>query len=345
MKFVDEVTIQVKGGDGGSGAISWRRESHVPLGGPDGGNGGNGAAVIFRADDSLNTLIDFSFNPAIKAQKGSPGDRNGMSGADGKDSVKKVPLGTQVFYKDKLIADLSEPGSIWIAARGGQGGKGNAHFKSATNQAPHYAQAGQKGEEFEFRLVLKSVADVGLIGLPNVGKSTLISTISKAHPKIADYPFTTLEPNLGVMMLSRERRLVIADIPGLIPDAHLGKGLGHKFLKHVERTSALAQLIDLSVEKEVLDSELPDEEIVDRVLKQHDAIEHEIFSFGDTLKNLPRLVVFSKSDLPCNKRAFELSQKIFSEKNLQTVSISSAISDGIEDLQEKLWQMCAKTNS
>lgn len=338
MRFIDEVNIKVQGGKGGNGAISWRREASVPMGGPDGGNGGNGGAVIFQVDDSLNTLIDFSFISVLKAEDGVPGGIKQMYGADGADLIKKVPLGTEVYFQDKLIADLSSPGAVWVAARGGRGGKGNEHFKSSTNQAPHFAQQGQKGEEFQFKLVLKSVADVGLIGLPNVGKSTLISKISKAHPKIADYPFTTLVPHLGVLMLSNERRLVIADIPGLIPDAHLGKGLGHTFLKHVERTSVLAQLIDLSIDKEMLENDVSDDLIIEKALFQFEAIENELFSFSEKLKSLPRLIVFSKNDLSCNERAYELAGKLFREKGFQTLSISSHTGSGLEEFNEVLYK-------
>ena len=220
MRFIDEAKVQVIAGKGGNGSVHWRREKYVPRGGPDGGNGGNGGAVVFVAETGLNTLIDFSFNPRILAENGGAGDANLREGARGKDAIRQVPVGTQVFFQEKLVADLSVPGARWVAARGGRGGKGNAHFKSANRQAPDFAQPGQSGEEFDFRLVLKSVADVGLVGFPNAGKSTLVSTITRSHPKVADYPFTTLRPSLGVVLAGERERFVMADIPGIIPAKH-----------------------------------------------------------------------------------------------------------------------------
>jgi len=240
MRFIDEVKVQVRAGRGGSGAVRFRREKYCPEGGPDGGDGGNGGAVILVTDPGLSTLIDFSFQPHLFASGGANGGENQRGGAAGADLICRVPVGCQVFYNDELVADLNTAGARWVAARGGHGGRGNAFFKSAQNQAPDYAQPGQDADELELRLVLKSVADIGLVGLPNVGKSTLISRISSANPKVADYPFTTLEPHLGVVMLD-DARFVVADIPGLIPGAHLGKGLGTDFLKHIERTSGIAQ--------------------------------------------------------------------------------------------------------
>ncbi|MCL4160009.1 UNVERIFIED_CONTAM: hypothetical protein GTU68_008297, partial [Idotea baltica] len=233
------------------GAVSWRREKYLPRGGPDGGDGGDGGAIIFIAASGLNTLLECALNPLIRASAGASGGANGMTGGRGNDSIRRVPLGTQIFYEDTLIADLSVDGAQWIAARGGRGGKGNAHFKSSTNRAPDRAQPGRPGDDRALHLVLKSVADVGLVGLPNVGKSSLLSALSEAHPLVADYPFTTIRPSLGVVSLDSERRFVIADIPGLVEGAHTGKGLGHQFLKHVERTKALVFLVDCNQEDSI----------------------------------------------------------------------------------------------
>ena len=248
MKFIDEVKVRVRAGNGGPGKVNWRREAHVPKGGPDGGDGGNGGAVIFIAKKNLNTLIDLAMRPDIKAKNGASGAENNKTGADGENQYINIPAGTQVFFNDKLVADLKESESRWIAARGGKGGKGNAFFKNARNQTPTHAQPGVKGEYREFKLVLKSIADVGLVGFPNVGKSTLLKSISRSHAKVADYPFTTLEPNLGVSSISDDEKFVVADVPGLIQGASEGKGLGIEFLKHLERTKLLALVIDLNID-------------------------------------------------------------------------------------------------
>ncbi|MCB0344822.1 MAG: GTPase ObgE [Bdellovibrionales bacterium] len=343
MRFIDETRVSVIAGSGGNGAISWRREAHVPMGGPDGGDGGNGGAVVFAADTGLNTLIDFSFNPLIKAENGLPGGPNGQTGRSGKDSVVAVPVGTQVYYNDELIADIAQPGARWIAARGGHGGKGNAFFKTPTNRAPRFAQSGQEGETFEFRLVLKSVADVGLVGFPNAGKSTYVSTVSAAEPKVADYPFTTIRPSLGVVVLDDNRRFVIADIPGLIPGAHEGKGLGIQFLKHIERTKTLMQLVDVASSEEVLRAEASGE-ITDDVLKaaaleQFDAIDHELRSFSVELAERPRLVVFSKCDLELNQRALDLCQANLEGRGHQVLGISSVTGSGVKQSLEALYNL------
>lgn len=337
MKFIDEAKVYVSGGDGGSGAVSWRREKYLPKGGPDGGNGGNGGAVVFCAEDSLNTLIDFSFNPHVAAGKGGNGDANRREGKSGEDLFCPVPVGTQVFYKGELVADLSAPNARWVAARGGRGGKGNTHFKTPTLQAPDFAQPGMQGEKFEFLLVLKSVADVGLLGLPNVGKSTLVSAITKSHPKIADYPFTTLRPSLGVVLVDKKRRFVIADIPGLIPGAHEGKGLGIQFLRHIERTAVLAQLIDVSADNRVQDLLTLGEEISDELLQtvvkeQFESLDLELSSFSEELHAKPRLVVFSKCDVAPSERAQTITKEFFDERNLATHLISSHRRDGLDEL-------------
>ncbi len=293
MRFIDEVTIHTAGGNGGDGAIHWRREKFAPRGGPDGGDGGSGGAIIFTTDTGLSTLLDLAYSPHMRAEHGVPGGENGKNGRDGRDFICRVPVGTQIFYEEQLVADLSVAGARWVAARGGKGGKGNTFFATSTNQSPDYAQPGQPGEEFTFRLVLKSVADVGLVGFPNVGKSTLIACISEAKPKIADYEFTTLQPNLGVVTVGEgdsPYRYVVADIPGLIPDAHLGKGLGIQFLKHIERTRGIAFVIDLFRGEE-------SQTFLERAKFQYEALETELGAFSNELKALPRTIILTKADL------------------------------------------------
>lgn len=247
MRFIDEVRITVGSGHGGPGAVTFRREKHVPFGGPDGGDGGRGGSVIFIADEGINTLIDFRGKKVFKAEDGHPGAGRQLNGPDGADQILKVPVGTIIRNAETgaIIADLKVHNEQVVIAEGGNGGRGNVNFKSSVNQAPRIAQPGLPGVELVLDLELKLLADLALVGLPNAGKSTLISAISAARPKIADYPFTTLEPNLGVVTLG-ERSFVVADIPGLIEDASIGKGLGTKFLKHIERTSALVHLVDVS---------------------------------------------------------------------------------------------------
>ena len=342
MKFIDEAQIQVIAGNGGRGIVSWRREKFIPNGGPDGGDGGDGGAVIFVSDASRNTLIDFTYNRIVRAQNGDPGGSNDCTGKGGEDFFCPVPTGTQVFFNDQLIADLSVPGARWVAARGGRGGKGNSFFRSSTNQAPDYAQPGGKGECFQFKLVLKSVADVGLAGLPNVGKSSLVSALTEAHPLVADYPFTTIKPTLGVVVMTGERRFVIADIPGLIPGAHEGKGLGINFLRHIERTQVLAQLIDLTQDPVLrplfLGGEpITDEQIIETATAQFDAIDFELRAFSEDLAAKPRMIVFSKSDLDLQQRAQQLMAPYFAQKGMECAAVSSHTKAGADELKEALY--------
>lgn len=246
--FIDRTKIRVQAGNGGNGVTAFRREKFVPRGGPSGGDGGRGGDVWVVADSSLNTLLHLRYNPEHNAGRGMHGEGSNCSGRDGKDEVVRVPVGTQVFdtLTDEMLCDLAADGARWLAARGGRGGFGNAHFVSSTNRAPRYHQDGSEGEKFELQLELKLLADVGLVGFPNAGKSTLISTISAAKPKVADYPFTTLEPHLGVVDAGDFRTFVVADMPGLIEGAHLGSGLGDRFLRHIERTKVLLHLVDVS---------------------------------------------------------------------------------------------------
>lgn len=249
MKFLDQAKIFVKSGDGGRGCVSFRREKYIEFGGPNGGDGGKGGSVIFEAVENLNTLIDFRYRQHFKAQRGQHGMGSDMAGAKGEDLIIKVPVGTEIVAEDgeTVLADMTEPGQKFMIAKGGDGGRGNSRFKTSTNQAPRYAEPGWPGEEMWVWLKLKIIADIGLIGLPNAGKSTLLSAVTKARPKIADYPFTTLHPHLGVAWVDN-REIVMADIPGLIEGAHEGVGLGDRFLKHVERCAAFLHVIDGTAE-------------------------------------------------------------------------------------------------
>lgn len=287
MKFVDEVKVRILAGNGGHGCVSFRREKYVPFGGPDGGDGGKGGDVIFEATPKKHTLLDFRYRHLFQAPKGRHGSGQNRHGKGGDDLVLQVPVGTVVkdLHSGEVLADLSEPGQIWVAAKGGEGGKGNARFVSSTRQAPRHAEDGAEGEYRELQLELKLLADVGLVGLPNAGKSTLIAAISAAKPKIADYPFTTLVPNLGVVQYGDAPAFVVADIPGLIEDAHLGAGLGTRFLRHIERTRILVHLIDVS--------QLPEENL----LEPYHTIQRELAAYSSELADKGRIIVLNKVDL------------------------------------------------
>ncbi|HKO36043.1 MAG TPA: GTPase ObgE [Pyrinomonadaceae bacterium] len=269
--FIDRAKIRVQAGNGGNGVTAFRREKFVPRGGPSGGDGGGGGDVWLAADASLNTLLHLRYNPLHVAGRGMHGEGSNRSGKEGGDAIVRVPIGTQIFdpQTNDLLCDLQEDGARWLAARGGRGGFGNARFATSTNRAPRYHQEGSPGEEFEFQLELKLLADVGLVGFPNAGKSTFISAVSAAHPKIAEYPFTTLEPHLGVVDLGDFRTFVIADIPGLIEGAHEGHGLGDRFLRHVERTKLLLHLVDVS--SATGRDSVSDYEVINRELEAYDA--------------------------------------------------------------------------
>lgn len=295
MKFVDEATILVTAGNGGNGCISFRREKFIPLGGPDGGDGGDGGSVWLVADENLNTLIDFRHQRHFRAQRGQNGMGRQMFGKAGEDVVIRVPVGTEVINvaTDEIIGDLTRHGERLLVAKGGTGGKGNVHFKSSVNRAPRKATPGTPGEEREIRLELKLLADVGLLGFPNAGKSTFIRAVSAARPKVADYPFTTLQPNLGVVRTSEARSFVIADIPGLIEGAAEGAGLGHQFLRHLARTQVLLHLVDLA----------PFDPEADPV-RDARAIVDELRKYDEALYNKPRWLALNKLDLiPEDERA------------------------------------------
>jgi len=284
MLFIDYAEISVKGGDGGKGCVSFRREKYVPKGGPDGGDGGSGGDVIIRVDHHMTTLLDFRYKREYKAENGRPGEGSLKRGRNGQDIIIRVPLGTIVSDKDAkiMLADLTKKAQRVTVAGGGKGGRGNAHFKSSTSQAPRRCEPGIKGEERRLSLELKLLADVGMVGHPNVGKSTLLSKLSAARPKIADYPFTTLIPNLGMVKLGEGKSFVLADIPGLIEGAHQGKGLGIEFLKHIQRTKLLLYLLDASSEN---------------IQRDYQQIAKEIELFDRVLSSRPKVVVINKIDL------------------------------------------------
>ncbi len=323
--FVDTAKLRVQAGKGGDGCLSFRREKFIPKGGPDGGDGGRGGHVIFRASSSQNTLLQFRHQKLLRAQKGQAGMGRRMHGADGEDLIVIVPVGTIVRDAEtgELVADMSTEDQEIIIAAGGRGGLGNEHFKSSTNRAPRRTTKGVEGEESELELELKLLADVGLVGMPNAGKSTLISRISASRPKIADYPFTTLEPNLGVVDLGDYRSCVVADIPGLIPGAHEGKGLGDRFLRHVDRCSLLLHLVDAG-------------QPPGQALSELDAISRELELFSPSLARKPRLVVLSKLDLTeAREHVAEISAGA-EARGLEAAAISAVSGEGLRALVGRL---------
>jgi GTP-binding protein len=301
MRFIDEAKIKVAGGHGGPGCVSFRRETFIPRGGPDGGDGGEGGDVIITADEQLGSLQDFRFKRSYAAQNGQPGSGTNKAGADGENVEIRVPVGTTIKDADTGITlfDFTEDGQRWVACTGGRGGKGNAHFVSSTFQAPRFAQPGEDGTALTIQLELKLLADVGIIGFPNAGKSTLISRISAARPKIADYPFTTLVPNLGVVSLGEHSSFVVADIPGLVEGAHRGKGLGTRFLKHIERTGIFVHLLDGTqvLEDATADGEDSFDRAVEQVIQRYSAIRTELGLFNEALLHKREIVVLNKLDV------------------------------------------------
>jgi GTP-binding protein len=322
MKFVDQVKVYVKAGDGGRGCVSFRREKFVPRGGPNGGDGGRGGHVIFRATKNMNTLLDIRYQQQYRAQKGQHGMGSDMHGKNGEDLVIPVPVGTLIMNEEtkEVLHDLIGDGEEYIAARGGRGGLGNTHFKSATRQAPKFAQPGEPGEEQQLLLELKLLADVGLVGLPNAGKSTLISAVSAARPKVADYPFTTLIPNLGVVKHGEYGSFVIADIPGLIEGAHKGTGLGFQFLRHVERTSILLHLVDIS--------DMTEGEPVDNFKK----IYNELKLYSSELAGKPFAVAATKLDIKGDGARLDSLQQYCKDKGYDFFSLCAVTGEGIKEL-------------
>lgn len=327
MQFIDQARLLVRGGRGGNGAVAFRREKFVPKGGPSGGDGGTGGSVILEVDSGLSTLIDFRYRREYAAQDGEAGASKDRYGRGGQDLVLRVPPGTQVLDDDAgtMLADLQNPGERYVVARGGKGGRGNIHFASSTDRAPRRSEPGEPGEERQIRLELKLLADVGLVGFPNVGKSSLISRISAARPKIADYPFTTLVPNLGVVRLSDERAFVVADVPGLIEGAHTGAGLGHRFLRHLERTRLLVHLLEVAP--------APDR----TPLRDYQTIHRELELYAPELSARPQLVVLNKIDLPEVRRARARIARPFVARGLPFFAISAATGEGLPELLEAIW--------
>lgn len=322
MQFVDYVKIHVKAGDGGRGCVSFRREKYVPRGGPDGGDGGRGGHIIIEATERLNTLLDLRYQKRYKAERGQHGMGKKKHGKDGKDLIIPVPFGTVVKDAEtgEILSDLNRGGAKVLVVRGGKGGLGNAHFATPVRQAPRYAQSGEKGEEKWLVLELKLIADVGLIGLPNAGKSTLLSAISSAKPKIADYPFTTLVPVLGVVKVDDFKSFVVADIPGLIEGAHTGAGLGHQFLRHVERTSMLLHLVDVS---EMFESD---------PVRDFEKVNDELKLYSPELIEKPQTVVATKVDICGKGERLQKLKKYCESMDIDFFAVSAVSGEGIKNL-------------
>jgi GTPase len=324
--FIDEAVISVKAGDGGNGCLAFRREKYVPRGGPSGGDGGHGGDVVLVASQHYNTLLHLRFNPEHRAGRGRHGEGSNKKGRDGASLEVPVPVGSIVHDAEtgEILHDFTKPGDSFTVARGGRGGRGNARFATSTHQAPKEHEPGQPGEQRRLRLELKLLADVGLVGFPNAGKSTLISRISAARPKIADYPFTTLEPNLGVASLDDQRTFVVADIPGLIEGAHLGHGLGTQFLRHIERTRVLAHLVDVS------DASGRDP------VHDFEVVMEELRSFSEDLANKPMLVVATKLDAAQSPQRVASLQRLARKRGLPFFKISSVTGAGIAALKRAM---------
>ena len=327
MKFLDETKIFVKSGDGGDGCVSFRREKNVAMGGPDGGDGGRGGDVVLEGSGSLNTLIDFRYKQHIKGGRGGHGMGKNRTGSKGKSVTVKIPVGTQVLEEDRktLLADITEAGQQVVIARGGDGGFGNTHFKSATNQAPRRANPGYPGTEFWLWLRLKLIADAGLVGLPNAGKSTLLAAVSRAHPKIGDYPFTTVHPNLGVVYIGDRTggdEFVLADLPGLIEGANEGAGLGTRFLGHVERCRVLVHLIDGTL---------------DDVAGAYQTVRREVEAYGGGLAEKPELVALNKADALSDEDKAEKQELLALASGAEVAVISGISGDGLQTLMAVLF--------
>ena len=326
MKFLDQAKIYIKAGDGGAGSASFRREKYIEFGGPDGGDGGNGGSVILESEGNLNTLIDFRYRQHFKAETGKSGSKKNKTGASGKDLILKVPVGTQIYEEDNntLIYDLTKNKERFVVATGGKGGLGNTRFKSSTNRTPRKKTSGKKGEEFWIWLQLKVIADVGIIGLPNAGKSSFLSKCTKAKPKIANYPFTTINPNLGVLNINH-KEIVLADIPGLIEGSHKGIGLGDRFLRHIERCKTLIHLIDIS-EKDILGNYLK--------------IKSELSKYDKKILKKTEIIIFNKLDLidmdSITKKLENFRKKI--KKNFEVTSLLSG--QNFEKIKKIIYKKC-----
>lgn len=333
--FVDQAVINVRSGRGGHGAVSFRREKFVPRGGPDGGNGGSGGNVYLIVDPHLRTLLDFTYKFRFSAEDGKPGSGAGKTGRSGRDVHVAVPPGTVVYDQQtgQQVADLVGPEDRLFAARGGKGGRGNKTFATPTRQAPHFAERGEAGQSHSLRLELKVLADVGIIGMPSVGKSTFIARVSAARPKIASYPFTTLEPNLGVVELSGHRRMVVADMPGLSEGAHQGVGLGHEFLRHVERTHVLIHMLDIAA----VEGRDP--------LEDFALINRELALYDGRLAGLPQIVVMNKMDLPDGRDYAPLYAEKLREQGHEPLAISAATGEGCTEVLEQAWRMLEKSGA
>jgi GTP-binding protein len=322
--FIDQARILVRGGDGGDGAVAFRREKYVPKGGPSGGDGGDGGSVILQVDEGLSTLLDFRYRHEHKAPAGERGGNKDMYGRRGQDIILRVPAGTVVYdaASGDLLADLQKHRQRFVAARGGRGGRGNIHFVTATDRAPRHFEPGGVGEEREIRLELKLLADVGLVGFPNVGKSSFIARVSAARPKIAEYPFTTLIPNLGVVQLSQERSLVLADVPGLVEGAHVGAGLGHQFLRHLERTRVLVHLLEVSP----VPGRTP--------LRDYLTLRRELTLYDAKLAERAEIVALNKMDLPVTRARLAAIRRSFTRRKVKLFPISAATGEGIGEVLE-----------
>ena len=330
--FIDEAVVSVRAGDGGNGAVAFRREKYVPRGGPAGGDGGNGGSVVFVADANLSTLLDQKFRRTIEARRGGDGAGANMAGANAPDELVRVPVGTVISDADAAegappLADLAEAGQRFVAARGGIGGFGNARFATATRQTPDFAKPGTRGEARKLRLALKLIADVGLLGLPNAGKSTLLARISAAKPRIADYPFTTLTPNLGVVTLG-DQRFVVADIPGLIAGASEGAGLGDRFLRHVERTRLLLHLLDCTA---LLDESRD-------LVAEYETIRKELAAYDSALSERREIVLLSKIDALADRSLLDPVQRALEARGCRVLRASGVSGEGIPELLRALWR-------
>jgi len=323
MKFIDEAIVKIHAGDGGKGCVSFRREKYVPRGGPDGGNGGRGGNIVVKTSASLTTLMDLRYRKHFDADRGEHGKGAMQDGRGGADVILTVPPGTLIYdhTTGDLIADLTDDNMELIVAKGGRGGKGNAHFVSSTYQAPQFAQPGEEGEQRELRFELKLLADVGLVGMPNAGKSTFLSLVSKARPKVADYPFTTLVPQLGVVVHKSYPPFTVADIPGLIEGAHQGHGLGIQFLKHIERTKVFLHLVSLG----------PDETTAP--LERYQIIQKELAAYDPDFKKRKQIAILTKADLLPPAELTQI-QKEFTKKKIKTMTLSSVTREGLDEILE-----------